>query len=40
LLWTLRQGLGQSFTGEVQAAWTAAYNLLASTMKEATKVPA
>jgi hemoglobin-like flavoprotein len=40
LIWTLRQGLGQSFSGEVQAAWTAAYSLLASTMKEAAKAPA
>lgn len=40
LLWTLRQGLGQAFTGEVQAAWTAAYNVLASAMKEAAKAPA
>jgi hemoglobin-like flavoprotein len=40
LLWTLRQGLGRSFTGEVQAAWTAAYNVLASTMKDAARTPA
>ena len=40
LLWTLRQGLGQSFTAEIQAAWAAAYDVLASTMKEAAKAPA
>lgn len=40
LLWTLRQGLGDAFTAEVQAAWAAAYDALASTMKEAARVPA
>ena len=34
LLWTLAQGLGEKFTPEVEAAWTAAYQLLASTMQE------
>lgn len=35
LLWTLRQGLGDQFTPEVEAAWTTAYTLLAKTMKAA-----
>ena len=35
LLWTLEQGLGQAFTPAVKAAWTAAYTLIATTMKEA-----
>lgn len=33
LLWTLEQGLGDHFTSEVRAAWTAAYELLATTMQ-------
>ncbi|MCA9969198.1 MAG: hypothetical protein KC425_03230 [Anaerolineales bacterium] len=33
LLWTLAQGLGSQFTPEVEAAWTAAYTLLADTMQ-------
>jgi hemoglobin-like flavoprotein len=37
LLWTLAQGLGPSFTGELRAAWVAAYNVLANTMKEAAR---
>ena len=32
LLWTLEQGLGDQFTAEVAAAWTAVYTLLADTM--------
>jgi hemoglobin-like flavoprotein len=32
LLWTLGQGLGEAFTPEVEAAWTAAYTLLADVM--------
>jgi hemoglobin-like flavoprotein len=40
LLWTLAQGLGEQFTPEVEAAWTAAYQLLASTMQEAGVVAA
>jgi nitric oxide dioxygenase len=36
LLWTLEQGLGADFTPEVAEAWTAAYSLLADTMKQAT----
>jgi hemoglobin-like flavoprotein len=35
LLWTLSQGLGPSFTAEVNAAWVAVYTVLADTMKEA-----
>ena len=35
LLWTLDQGLGDAFTDEVCDAWTAAYTLLATTMKDA-----
>jgi len=37
LLWTLGQGLGDSFTPEVKNAWARAYGLLANTMKEAAK---
>jgi len=40
LLWTLQQGLGREFTDEVREAWAAAYDLLASTMKDAAKVAA
>lgn len=35
LLWTLGQGLGESFTTEVQEAWRGAYALLSTTMIEA-----
>jgi hemoglobin-like flavoprotein len=35
LLWTLEQGLGDRFTPAVRAAWTAAYQMLATTMREA-----
>ena len=35
LLWTLEQGLGADFTPEVGEAWTAAYGVLATTMKDA-----
>ena len=35
LLWTLEQGLGDSYTPEVAAAWTAAYTILAETMQRA-----
>ena len=35
LLWTLSMGLGRDFTPEVEAAWVAVYELLASTMKHA-----
>jgi hemoglobin-like flavoprotein len=40
LLKTLRQGLGVAFTPEVETAWTEAYGLMASTMKEAANRPA
>lgn len=33
LLWTLEQGLGDSFTPEVSDAWAAAYRVLSETMK-------
>lgn len=35
LLWTLGQGLGETFTDDVRDAWTSAYTLLATTMKDA-----
>ena len=35
LLWTLGQGLGDSFTPEVEEAWAATYGLLAGVMKDA-----
>lgn len=35
LLWTLGQGLGDAFTDDLKQAWTEAYTILATTMKEA-----
>jgi hemoglobin-like flavoprotein len=35
LLWALKQGLGEAFTAEVEAAWVEAYTFLAQTMKDA-----
>lgn len=35
LLWTLEQGLGDAFTGEVRAAWENAYGALSGVMIEA-----
>jgi len=35
LVWTLGQGLGESFTPDVKEAWVAAYGVLAKTMKDA-----
>jgi hemoglobin-like flavoprotein len=35
LLWTLAQGLGDGFTPPVEAAWTEAYLVLATVMKDA-----
>jgi hemoglobin-like flavoprotein len=35
LLWTLGQGLGSAFTPPVEAAWTEAYTILATVMKDA-----
>ncbi|PWC42802.1 globin family protein [Azospirillum sp. TSO22-1] len=32
LLWTLRKGLGDAFTAEVELAWTTAYGALAGVM--------
>ena len=40
LLWTLEQGLGDAFSAEVRDAWTAAYVLLANTMKDASRLAA
>jgi nitric oxide dioxygenase len=37
LLWTLEKGLGDKFTPDVKDAWTAAYTLLATVMKDAAK---
>jgi hemoglobin-like flavoprotein len=37
LLWTLEKGLGAAFTADVEAAWAAVYQVLASTMKTAAK---
>jgi hemoglobin-like flavoprotein len=35
LLWTLRKGLGEAFTPDVEAAWRNVYATIASTMKGA-----
>jgi hemoglobin-like flavoprotein len=35
LLWTLQEGLGGAFTPAAKDAWTAAYGVLADTMKQA-----
>lgn len=35
LLWTLQRGLGEAFTDDVRDAWSAAFEVLATTMKEA-----
>jgi len=35
LLWTLETGLGSAFTPEVKEAWTGAYVLLSTVMKDA-----
>lgn len=35
LLWALKQGLGDTFTADVEAAWVEAYTFLAQTMKDA-----
>jgi len=35
LIWTLGQGLGESFTEEVKVAWTELYLLLSMTMRHA-----
>jgi len=40
LLWTLGQGLGEQFAPAVKDAWTEAYGILSSAMKQAACVPA
>jgi len=35
LIWTLEKGLGEAFTDDVKHAWTSAYTVLATTMKDA-----
>jgi hemoglobin-like flavoprotein len=37
LLWTLKQGLGEGWTLDVEDAWVAVYTLLADTMKNAAR---
>lgn len=39
LLWTLRQGLGDKFTPDVEQAWVDVYGVLATTMKRAAAEP-
>lgn len=33
LIWTLRQAVGETFTGDLEAAWVALYDLVARTMQ-------
>ena len=33
LIWTLAQGLGEKFTGEIEEAWRTAYRVLATSMQ-------
>jgi hemoglobin-like flavoprotein len=40
LLWTLEQGLGETFTPDVRSAWTTAYGTLATVMIEAARTDA
>ena len=40
LIWTLGKGLGEQFTPAVREAWTEAYGILSSAMKQAACVPA
>ncbi len=40
LLWTLEKGLGAAFTPDVKEAWTAVYQVLATTMLEGTRAAA
>lgn len=40
LLWTLAEGLGDIFDDELKEAWTAAYIVLSTTMKDAAKAAA
>jgi nitric oxide dioxygenase len=37
LLWALEQSLGARFTPDVKDAWSAAYGMLAGTMKDAAR---
>lgn len=37
LLWTLERGLGEAWTPETAAAWTAAYSLLSGVMRQAAR---
>src|SRR5262245_19081492 len=39
LLWTLRKGLAEAFTPEVEAAWSNVYTTLASAMKSGSMMP-
>ena len=40
LLWTLRKGLGEAFTPDVEAAWSNVYATLASAMQSGSGTPA
>jgi len=40
LLWTLRKGLGDAFTPDVEAAWSNVYAALASAMQSGAETPA
>ena len=40
LLWTLRKGLGDAFTPDVEAAWSNVYATLASAMQSGSRTPA
>jgi hemoglobin-like flavoprotein len=40
LLWTLRKGLGEAFTPDVEAAWSNVYTTLASEMQTGSATPA
>ena len=37
MLWTLEKGLGDRWAPEVEAAWVAAYTLIADTMRNAAR---
>jgi len=37
LMWTLEHGLGDAFTPDVRYAWSAVYDLIADTMKDAAR---
>lgn len=39
LLWTLRKGLGEAFTRDVEAAWSNVYATLASAMQSGSETP-